>query len=624
MVPYYSGGLFGLLIHDSLPAVAGLVLARRVWTGGRYVRWGLLAVAAVVTLQALGSLRYGDPRGFTQLLLPVTLIVLLCRPAAREWFSRSAEERPEPRPFSFARMILWRSRDEGQNTLEYVGLIVIVVAVIAALLATNMGPELSSRFSSAICTVTGGGDCGGGKGDGSDPVAEGPGEGGTKPEDGTGDQDGPAGGDYSTQDGSEDGPAERSPGRAKDAEALVARWIENDEQNEKTAVDHLRDVFAAPAKSVFEDVKDFASDPIGETWGGVEGFTNYTKDWFSDRGDSIVDAWNDGNPLKSGWLVISTPANFTFDLAVELVVDKENFKKGNWGAAFGNTFLNIASMASPRFFTKFKNLGKSDGKKPDKKKPDGKKPEEKKPEEKKPEDEPTTCPAGHSFPPGTRVLTAQGLQVPIESIRIGDQVVATDPVTGLTTVRTVSRTFTTYDDREFTRITTTAGPIVATDTHPFWLVDERRWADAGEIATGDLLRLPSGSALRVMAVTRYTQQQPTHDLAVSGIHSYYVTAGAAPVLVHNYTPPPADKKLPGFPDATYVGKGSPKPGGGFRARWSLPDGRVLEWDSQHGTIETWTNGKKNAKHLGEFDPNSGSQLPGRKGQPVPGRKLGNC
>ncbi|MFF3432025.1 colicin E3/pyocin S6 family cytotoxin [Streptomyces sp. NPDC002602] len=54
----------------------------------------------------------------------------------------------------------------------------------------------------------------------------------------------------------------------------------------------------------------------------------------------------------------------------------------------------------------------------------------------------------------------------------------------------------------------------------------------------------------------------------------------------------------------------------------MPDGRILEWDSAHGTIEMWTNGKKNAKHVGEFDPNSGNQLPGNKGKPVPGRKLG--
>lgn len=104
-------------------------------------------------------------------------------------------------------------------------------------------------------------------------------------------------------------------------------------------------------------------------------------------------------------------------------------------------------------------------------------------------------------------------------------------------------------------------------------------------------------------------------------------AGDTPVLVHNdggYTPPPSDKVLPGFPDATYVGRGSPKAGGGYRARWSLSDGRILEWDSAHGTIEMWTNGKKNAKHMGEFNPATGEQLPGRKGQPVPGRKLGGC
>ncbi|UUN28923.1 Hint domain-containing protein [Streptomyces sp. FIT100] len=160
-------------------------------------------------------------------------------------------------------------------------------------------------------------------------------------------------------------------------------------------------------------------------------------------------------------------------------------------------------------------------------------PDKQKPDEKKPEDKPATCPVSHSFPPGTRALLAGGLSVPIESIRIGDQVVATEPVSGLTTLRTVTRTFTTYDDKDFTRLSTGAGTVTATDTHPFWLTDEGRWADAGEIEPGDSLRLLGGAPLKVTSVTRFTQRQTTHDLEVGGLHSYYVGFGPAYALVHN-------------------------------------------------------------------------------------------
>ncbi|MFJ7085957.1 polymorphic toxin-type HINT domain-containing protein [Streptomyces griseus] len=143
------------------------------------------------------------------------------------------------------------------------------------------------------------------------------------------------------------------------------------------------------------------------------------------------------------------------------------------------------------------------------------------------------CAKPHSFPPGTRVLISNGLSVPIESVRRGDQVMATDPATGLTAPRTVTHTFTTQADKSFTRLTTASGQITATDTHPFWLDDERRWTDAGEISAGDLLREPSGSTLPVLSVARFTQRQTTHDLTVADLHTYYVLAGQTPVLVHN-------------------------------------------------------------------------------------------
>ncbi|MFE4059363.1 Hint domain-containing protein [Streptomyces sp. NPDC059096] len=147
------------------------------------------------------------------------------------------------------------------------------------------------------------------------------------------------------------------------------------------------------------------------------------------------------------------------------------------------------------------------------------------------------CANSHSFPSGTQVLLADGTTRAIEDIRIGDRVAASDPQVQLTATRPVTNTFTTEGDKDFTRLTvaTEQGPatVTATDNHPFWLSDERRWAEAGELSPGDELRTPTGSTRTVTAVSRYTQRQTTYDLTVAGIHTYYVGIGSAAALVHN-------------------------------------------------------------------------------------------
>jgi len=47
-------------------------------------------------------------------------------------------------------------------------------------------------------------------------------------------------------------------------------------------------------------------------------------------------------------------------------------------------------------------------------------------------------------------------------------------------------------------------------------------------------------------------------------------------------------------------------GGSLRKRWKGKDGKIYEWDSQHGTVEVYSkNGKR---HLGEYDPGTGKQV----------------
>ncbi|WP_107499596.1 HNH/endonuclease VII fold putative polymorphic toxin [Streptomyces sp. wa1002] len=159
------------------------------------------------------------------------------------------------------------------------------------------------------------------------------------------------------------------------------------------------------------------------------------------------------------------------------------------------------------------------------------------------------CAKPHSFPTGTHVLLANGTTRPIEDIRIGDFVTAGDPQTGRTAARPVTNTFTTEGDKNFTRITVTTGQrpaatITATDNHPFWLPQDQQWKDAGALRTGDELRTPNGSGATVTEVRDQQGRQRTHDLTVDDLHTYYVLAGATPILVHNSDCVPSTRTLP--------------------------------------------------------------------------------
>lgn len=81
-----------------------------------------------------------------------------------------------------------------------------------------------------------------------------------------------------------------------------------------------------------------------------------------------------------------------------------------------------------------------------------------------------------------------------------------------------------------------------------------------------------------------------------------------------FFPPGDGQSLPGFPGSYRVAAKTRMPGGRLRPRWKTPDGRIQEWDYQHGTVEVYDN---RGRHIGEFDSNTGAA---RRGA-VPGRKV---
>nr|WP_240124430.1 RHS repeat-associated core domain-containing protein [Streptomyces sp. MUM 136J] len=146
----------------------------------------------------------------------------------------------------------------------------------------------------------------------------------------------------------------------------------------------------------------------------------------------------------------------------------------------------------------------------------------------------------HSFVDGTRVLLADGSTKRIEDVKVGDEVVTTDPKSGKTAAHKVIDTILTKGDKEFVSLTidgvtgqSSHDALIATTTHPFWSPSKRLWVDAGDLHPGMTLRTHDGHQARVAAVRHFTKQQITHDLTVRDVHAYYVLAGSTPVLVHN-------------------------------------------------------------------------------------------
>ncbi|MGW3655910.1 Tox-REase-5 domain-containing protein [Streptomyces sp. NPDC005151] len=149
-----DGRLIGLLLYAALPSVFAFVLSLYLRAGGVWIWRGLLAVHLWLTLGALATLGAGGGRGVTQLMMPVVIVVLLFRPSSRDWFELPLEQRQPHRPFSIARMIKWR-RDGGQTAMEYLGMVLVVGALIGGLVATGIGAQLTGEMRSAICQLTG-------------------------------------------------------------------------------------------------------------------------------------------------------------------------------------------------------------------------------------------------------------------------------------------------------------------------------------------------------------------------------------------------------------------------------------------------------------------------------------
>ena len=134
------------------------------------------------------------------------------------------------------------------------------------------------------------------------------------------------------------------------------------------------------------------------------------------------------------------------------------------------------------------------------------------------------------FVAGTMIATEEG-HLPIEDIKVGDHVWATDPETGVTDLKKVVNTFI-NETTAVTHVTINGEVITSTQSHPYYVVGQG-WTLAGNLRAGDILVMLNGEKVVLELVQHEILETPvtTYNFEVADFHTYYV--GTYNVLVHN-------------------------------------------------------------------------------------------
>ncbi|WP_280718252.1 RHS repeat-associated core domain-containing protein [Kitasatospora sp. MAP5-34] len=155
---------------------------------------------------------------------------------------------------------------------------------------------------------------------------------------------------------------------------------------------------------------------------------------------------------------------------------------------------------------------------------------------------PSLC-GGNSFEGSTRVLLEDGSTKQIADVKIGDDVESADPETGkMVGGRLVTALHLNHDnDLVDLTVMTSDGRlslIHTTANHPFWDDTLKSWAPAVGLTPGHDLATTGGGSATIHSVLVVPGAANMYNLTISDLHTYYVLAGATPVLVHNSGPCP--------------------------------------------------------------------------------------
>ncbi|GAA0581308.1 hypothetical protein GCM10010394_07430 [Streptomyces crystallinus] len=178
--------------------------------------------------------------------------------------------------------------------------------------------------------------------------------------------------------------------------------------------------------------------------------------------------------------------------------------------------------------------------------------------------------ACHSFTGATSVVLAGGATKAISQVKVGDYVLTAEPgKTGKKgqEAHRVTELHVTTHDRDFVAVTiaTKEGSktLHTTALHQIYNATTGEWTRAQDLKAGDRVQTADGSDARVTQARGYSDHQVTYDLTVDGLHTYYVVAGDAELLVHNCNPELRDRAIEinkALDDGTKAGKRAVKNG----------------------------------------------------------------
>jgi hypothetical protein len=146
-------------------------------------------------------------------------------------------------------------------------------------------------------------------------------------------------------------------------------------------------------------------------------------------------------------------------------------------------------------------------------------------------------PTCNSFPGDTLVLMADGTHKPIDHIRIGDHVWATNPETGEAGPQPVTAIHRNRRTHNAITLATDKDPnntLTATEHHPIWVTNHNGWITAENLKIGDQIAT-TGDPWNVAKSSNLQIDEPVYNLTVFDYHSFHVTASN--ILVHNCDSP---------------------------------------------------------------------------------------
>ncbi|MEU9296745.1 LamG-like jellyroll fold domain-containing protein [Streptomyces sp. NPDC048266] len=143
----------------------------------------------------------------------------------------------------------------------------------------------------------------------------------------------------------------------------------------------------------------------------------------------------------------------------------------------------------------------------------------------------------HSFTGATPVVLASGEVKPISKVKTGDKVLTSEPGKKAKETHEVTKVHVTNHDRDYVTVTvkTVSGEkkLQTTALHQIYDASTNTWKRAMDLKGGDRLQTADGSSAVVVNTRMYVDTAVTYDLTVDGLHTYFVVAGDAALLVHN-------------------------------------------------------------------------------------------